>query len=145
MCIYIYATGSFSILSSQVKWNVFKIYLRNVGLFYCILILILYPLTNVAQFGTSLWLADWSEDAKNQGNLTAAILNNPEILRNLSAYPELQKDLDAVFTQRNYRLAVYGALGFIHGKAGCHHYRLNLSVDFLFHLLYFSSLCCAAS
>ncbi|KAA0191897.1 Multidrug resistance-associated protein 1 [Fasciolopsis buskii] len=98
----------------RVKWNVFKIYLRNVGLFYCILILILYPLTNVAQFGTSLWLADWSEDAKNQGNLTAAILNNPEILRNLSAYPELQKDLDAVFTQRNYRLAVYGALGFIH-------------------------------
>ncbi|TPP55792.1 Cystic fibrosis transmembrane conductance regulator [Fasciola gigantica] len=97
----------------RVKWHVFRIYLRNVGLFYCLLILILYPMTSIAQFGTSLWLADWSEDAKNQVNITKIIRNQPDILHNLSAYPDLQEDLNALYSQRNYRLGVYGALGFI--------------------------------
>lgn len=100
----------------QVKWGVFKIYLKNLGLFYSILILMLHPLAHLAQFGTNLWLADWSEDAKNEKNATLIIRNNPYILYNLSAYPEVQKDLDFLQSQRNYRLGVYGALGFVQCK-----------------------------
>ncbi|VDP83714.1 unnamed protein product [Echinostoma caproni] len=109
--------------TGRVKWNVFKIYLRNVGIFYCILILTTYPLTNLALFGTSLWLADWSGDAKNQENITTVLREHPEVLYNLSAYPELERDLNDLRNQRNYRLGVYAALGFIHCKFFRCHYR----------------------
>ncbi|GAA50655.1 multidrug resistance-associated protein 1, partial [Clonorchis sinensis] len=91
--------------------GVFKIYLRNVGLLYSLLILVSFPLSQLASFGTSLWLADWSEDAATQVNLTEFLKANPDALRNTSAYPGLDQQLTEYYAQRDYRLGIYGALG----------------------------------
>ncbi|KAG5443091.1 Multidrug resistance-associated protein 1 [Clonorchis sinensis] len=97
--------------TGRVKWSVFKIYLRNVGLLYSLLILVSFPLSQLASFGTSLWLADWSEDAATQVNLTEFLKANPDALRNTSAYPGLDQQLTEYYAQRDYRLGIYGALG----------------------------------
>ncbi|KAF6772534.1 hypothetical protein AHF37_07788, partial [Paragonimus kellicotti] len=100
-----------------VKWSTFKIYFRNVGLLYCLLILISYPVTHLASFGTSLWLADWSEDSASQSNLSEWLRANPEAFYNQSAYPNLSDRLAEFKAQRDYRLGIYGVLGCVQVSA----------------------------
>ncbi|CAL8085482.1 unnamed protein product [Calicophoron daubneyi] len=100
-------------LTGRVKLSVFKTYLRNVGLFYCVLILILFPVSNLASLGTNLWLAAWSDDAKSQSNLTARLRANPAVIRNASSDPALARELSAYYSIRDYRLGVYGAIGLL--------------------------------
>ncbi|KAF8561375.1 hypothetical protein P879_07964 [Paragonimus westermani] len=97
--------------TGSVKWSTFKIYFRNVGLLYCLLILISYPVTHLASFGTSLWLADWSEDSASQSNLSELLRANPEAFYNQTAYPNLSSRLAEFKAQRDYRLGIYAVLG----------------------------------
>ncbi|CAH8436418.1 unnamed protein product [Dicrocoelium dendriticum] len=96
----------------RVKWSVFKIYLQKMGLMYGLLIIISHPLTHLAMFGTNLWLASWSEDAKVFGNLTDFLIANPDAIHNKSEYPQLASQLQEYESQRDYRLGVYASLGF---------------------------------
>ncbi|KAF5402962.1 hypothetical protein PHET_03006 [Paragonimus heterotremus] len=97
--------------TGSVRWSTFKIYFRNVGVIYCLLILISYPVTHLASFGTSLWLADWSEDSASQSNLSDWLRANPEAFYNQTAYPNLSSRLAEFKAQRDYRLGIYGVLG----------------------------------
>ncbi|KAF7233038.1 hypothetical protein EG68_07482 [Paragonimus skrjabini miyazakii] len=114
--------------TGSVKWSTFKIYFRNVGVIYCLLILISYPVTHLASFGTSLWLADWSEDSASQSNLSEWLRANPEAFYNQTAYPNLSSRLAEFKAQRDYRLGIYGVLGFVQAcfESLVHSYGLSL-------------------
>ncbi|KAK4475608.1 hypothetical protein MN116_000631 [Schistosoma mekongi] len=92
------------VLTGRIKFKVFFIYAKNIGLLYGLLVFIFYPINHLLSLGTNLWLADWSNDATiNQLNLTTT--NNT--LMNL----QLNSNLQQFYTQRNYRLLIYGVIG----------------------------------
>ncbi|VDP25018.1 unnamed protein product [Schistosoma curassoni] len=87
------------VLTGRIQFQVFLIYIKNIGLLYSLLVLLFYPLNHLLSLGTNLWLADWSNDAKiNQYNLS---FNN-----NTS---------EQFYSQRNYRLSIYALFGTLQG------------------------------
>ncbi|CAI2733366.1 unnamed protein product [Schistosoma spindalis] len=83
------------VLTGRIKFQVFLIYIKNIGLLYSLLVLLFYPLNHLLSLGTNLWLADWSNDVKiNQYNSSF----------NIS---------DQFYSQRNYRLSIYALIGIL--------------------------------
>ncbi|VDP70370.1 unnamed protein product [Schistosoma mattheei] len=83
------------VLTGRIQFQVFLIYIKNIGLLYSLLVLLFYPLNHLLSLGTNLWLADWSNDAKiNQYNLS---------FNNITS--------EQFYFQRNYRLSIYALIG----------------------------------
>ncbi|VDO98194.1 unnamed protein product [Schistosoma margrebowiei] len=81
-----------------IQFQVFLIYIKNIGLLYSLLVLLFYPLNHLLSLGTNLWLADWSNDAiMDQYNLS---FNNTS---------------EQFYSQRNYRLSIYALIGTLQG------------------------------
>jgi hypothetical protein len=74
----------------QVKFSVFWAYIRSVGIWVSIAILIFYILNTTASVGANFWLSEWSNDAGLNGTIDRS--------------------------QRDLRLGVYGALGLAQGE-----------------------------
>ncbi|KAK3091915.1 hypothetical protein FSP39_023706 [Pinctada imbricata] len=84
--------------TGKVKMNVFYAYLKSIGLVLSIVIILFYILYNVSSVYSNIWLSEWSTDKP--------------ILKNGTNGTMIQViDTD----QRDLRLGVYGALGFIQG------------------------------
>ncbi|KAH9589496.1 Multidrug resistance-associated protein 1, variant 2 [Schistosoma haematobium] len=83
------------VLTGRIQFQVFLIYIKNIGLLYSLLVLLFYPFNHLLSLGTNLWLADWSNDAKiNQYNLS---------FNNITS--------EQFYSQRNYRLSIYALFG----------------------------------
>ncbi|KAH8862468.1 Canalicular multispecific organic anion transporter 2 [Schistosoma japonicum] len=95
------------VLTGRIKFKVFFIYAKNIGILCGILVLLFYPTNHLLSLGTNLWLADWSNDATiNQQNLT----NNTLItLSEINSQSNI--NLEQFYAQRNYRLLIYGVIG----------------------------------
>lgn len=52
----------------SVKWSVYMVYLKANGYFLTFLVLLFYALANGFQVGANVWLASWSDEAKNYKN-----------------------------------------------------------------------------
>ncbi|CAH8607404.1 unnamed protein product [Heterobilharzia americana] len=104
-------------LTGRIKFQVFLIYFKNIGLIYGLLVLFFYPANHITSLGTNLWLADWSNDAVNQKNLTDRLFNvsKPTETGISSTQYDLvdTQDLQQMYAQRNYRLSIYALLGFL--------------------------------
>ncbi|CAH8552629.1 unnamed protein product [Schistosoma turkestanicum] len=95
------------VLTGRVKFRVFLIYFKNIGLLYGILVLLFYPINHILSLGTNLWLADWSNDAKLNQSI---ILMNENSSINISK-AQIDMEFQQFYTQRNYRLSIYGLIG----------------------------------
>ena len=80
----------------QVKFSVFLVYLKSVGVLLGVSTIVFYILTNAANIYSNIWLSEWSNDA-NKMNKTNGTYN-----------------VDTA--KRDMRLGIYGLLGVIQGK-----------------------------
>ncbi|CAH8644795.1 unnamed protein product [Schistosoma rodhaini] len=93
------------VLTGRVNFRVFFIYIKNIGLLYSLLVLLFYPINHLLSLGTNLWLADWSNDFKqNQYN---------DSYSNLSLLNISNIQVEQYYSQRNYRLSIYGIIGIL--------------------------------
>lgn len=95
-------------------------YIRSIGILLSFLIIFFYVLYNAASIYSNIWLSDWSND-----NVT--VVNGT---------------IDT--EQRDMRLGVYGAIGFVQGKLSVlylikSHY--GRAILFLWSVSLFSRLC----
>lgn len=89
-------------------------YLRNIGIGLFMVGFFSMTCNQVASLGTSLWLADWSADAKKSQNMTdrlaqLAATNQTDSLEYTTGASEMN-------AQRDLRLGIYGLLGIIQGE-----------------------------
>ncbi|XP_043568891.1 canalicular multispecific organic anion transporter 1 isoform X1 [Chiloscyllium plagiosum] len=73
--------------TGKVKFSIYWKYLRAIGWWYSLLIILSYITQNVATIGQNLWLSDWTNDASHYINTT---------------YPA---------SERDQRLGIFGVLG----------------------------------
>ncbi|XP_047558417.1 ATP-binding cassette sub-family C member 2 [Lutra lutra] len=79
------------IQTGKVKFSIYLKYLGAIGWYSIFFIILAYVINSVAYIGSNLWLSAWTNDSKTY---------------NGTNYPASQRDL---------RIGVYGALGFVQG------------------------------
>lgn len=73
-----------------MKWSIYVEYLKAVGVIPCIIILTAYMLWQTCSVSANVWLSKWGNDKPTN-------------------------DTEADLNKRNFRLGIYGSLGFGEG------------------------------